>query len=70
LEFLPRGLELTFGALVFNAIKSRVFDQNIEAVEERPRRCAPTGIGLGSGIDSSLLLGRETFLIRLSGKVT
>jgi len=55
LEFFPRGLELAFGAFVIYAIKAGVLDQNIEAVEEGPRRRAAAGIGLSGGIDNSLL---------------
>jgi hypothetical protein len=55
---------------MIHPIKPRVLDQNIEAMEEGSRRRAAAGIGLGGGIDNSLLSRRETFLIRLSGKVT
>jgi len=70
LQFLPRGIELAFGAFVIYTVKASVLDQNVEAVEERPRRRASAGIGLGGGIDNSLLSRREMFLTRLSGKVT
>lgn len=55
LQFFPRGLELALGALVIYAIKTRVFDEDVEAVEERSRRRTAAGIGLGGSVDSSLL---------------
>jgi len=70
LEFLPSGFELTFGALVIYSVEASVLDENIEAMQERARRRATAGIGLGNGIDNSLLSRREIFLNRLSGKVT
>ena len=48
LEFVPGGLELVHGALMFHSIQPAVLDQNIEAVEERASGRAATGIGLGN----------------------
>ena len=45
LQFVPSRLELIFGTLVIHSIKPRVLDQNIEAMQERPGRCATAGIG-------------------------
>jgi hypothetical protein len=53
---MPRGLELALGALVVRAIQPRVFDENVEAVEERPRGRAAAGFGLSYVRDSSLLV--------------
>jgi hypothetical protein len=36
LEFVPGGVELTLRALVGYSIKTGIFDQNIEAVQEGP----------------------------------
>ena len=59
LQFVPGGLELVFGALVFHSIQPGVLDQNIEAVQERPSGRAATGIGLSDVSDNSLLSVRE-----------
>jgi hypothetical protein len=55
---------------VGHSIQSRVLDQNIEAVEERPSGRAAAGIGLSGVSDSSLLPVYGVLATRLSGKVT
>ena len=59
LQFVPCGLELVHGALVFHAVQPRVLDQNIKAVEKRSSGRAATGIGLGDVGDDRLLSVRE-----------
>jgi hypothetical protein len=71
LEFAPGGLELALGALVVHSIQTRVLDQNIEAVKERPSRRAAAGISWSGVSDNSLLaVDIECPALRLSGKVT
>ena len=51
------------------SIKSRVLDQNIEAVQKRASGCAATEVGLDNVSDNSLLSRVEPCL-RLTGTVT
>jgi hypothetical protein len=55
LQFLPGGLKLAIGALMVGSIEPRVLDEDVETVEERPRRRAPSGIGLNGGRNNILL---------------
>jgi hypothetical protein len=69
LEFVPRALELTFGAFVSRSIQPGVLNQNIEAVDERAGGRTAAGIGLDRVSDNSLL-SDSVIWSRLSGKVT
>jgi len=41
LQFRPRNLELPLGALVLEPLQAYVFHQDVQAVDEGPRRGVP-----------------------------
>jgi hypothetical protein len=55
---------------VSHAIEAGIFDENVEAVQERAGGNATAGIGMDRVLDNSLLANRQCRDIRLSGDVT
>ena len=53
LQFAPRHLELSFGALMGYPIKPRVLNEDVQAVKESASRCTSAGVGLDIGSDST-----------------
>ncbi len=68
LQLFPCSLKLAVSALVVGSIQPRVLNEDIETVEERPRRRATSCIGL-NGVLNGILLERE-HAISVCRKVT
>jgi hypothetical protein len=49
LEFVPRGFELSYRALMVDSVQTCVLDENVETVDKGARSRIAVGIGLGSG---------------------
>jgi hypothetical protein len=69
LQFMPGSFKLAVGALVIVSIQPAVLDENVETVEEGPRRRAAAGVNLSGVRDGSLLYDGES-VPSLSRKVT
>ena len=52
-QFFPRDVELAFGTLVLYSVQASVFNENVQAVDKRPRRRIADSIGLSCGGDDS-----------------
>ena len=66
---MPGSFKLAVGALVIVSVQPAVLDENVETVEEGPRRRAAAGVNLSGVRDGSLLYDGES-VPSLSRKVT
>jgi hypothetical protein len=57
LQLAPGGLELAFGTLVVHSIQTRVFDEDVETMDERASGRRAAGISLDLAGNNCLLWG-------------